>query len=139
MISLHDYYMGRDVEYRLLLTPELRDNAVTTVHKANLLLAAAVNAGVYVNVDHITGALVSSGWRPPAINAKTQGAARASKHMTCQAIDINDDEGELDEWCLKNQDKLIEIGLWLEHPSATKGWCHLQVVPPKSGNRVFYP
>ena len=139
MISLHDYYMDRDVEYRILLTPELRDNATTTVHKANLLLAAAVNAGVYVNVDHVTGTLVASGWRPPAVNSKTNGAARASKHMTCQAIDINDDEGELDNWCMNNQDKLAEIGLWLEHPSATKGWCHLQVVPPKSGNRVFYP
>jgi hypothetical protein len=137
MITLHDYYMGRDVTYKHLLTPELRANAAVVVRKANDLLILA--AGVYLNVDHITGTLVASGWRPPEVNSKTPGAARASKHMTCQAIDINDDEGELDNWCMNNQDKLEEIGLWLEHPSATKGWCHLQTVPPKSGNRVFYP
>lgn len=139
MITEHQYYMRRDVEYRLLLTPELRANAATTVHKANLLLNAAFAAGVYLDPDPATGNLVSSGWRPPAVNAATPKAARRSKHMTCEAVDINDDEGELDDWCMNNQDKLIEIGLWLEHPSATKGWCHLQGVPPKSGNRVFYP
>ena len=48
-------------------------------------------------------------------------------------------EGEIDAWCMDHLDFLAEAGLWLEHPSATKGWCHLQQVPPKSGRRVFYP
>jgi hypothetical protein len=139
MITLHDYYMGRDVEYRLLLTPELRANAVVTVHRANILLDAAFAAGVYLDPDPVTGTLVSSGWRPPAVNANTKGAARRSKHMTCQAVDINDDNGELDEWCMSNLDYLEEVGVWLEHPLASKGWTHWQIVPPKSGNRVFYP
>ena len=34
---------------------------------------------------------------------------------------------------------LASLGLWMEHPLATKGWCHLQVVSPRSGMRVFYP
>lgn len=139
MISVHDYYMGRDVEYRMLLTPELRANAVVTVHRANLLLNAAFTAGVYLDPDPVTGTLVSSGWRPPTVNANTPNAARKSKHMTCQAVDINDDNGELDEWCLSNFDFLEEVGIWLEHPLSTKGWCHWQIIPPKSGNRIFYP
>ena len=139
MISVHDYYMGRDVEYRLLLTPELRANAVETVRRANLLLFAAFTAGVYLDPDPTTGTLVSSGWRPPAVNANVKGAARRSKHMTCEAIDINDDNGELDEWCMSNEAFMAEVGAWLEHPAATKGWCHWQTVPPKSGKRVFYP
>ena len=59
--------------------------------------------------------------------------------MTGHAIDISDPEGDLDEWCLEHQDVLQTIGLWMEHPSATKGWCHVQTIPPKSGRRCFYP
>jgi hypothetical protein len=139
VITLHDYYMGRDVKYKKLLTPELRANAVITVQKANLLLNMALSAGVYLDPDPTTGTLVSSGWRPPAVNANTPNAARRSKHMTCHAVDINDDNRELDDWCMSNLDSLEKVGVWLEHPAATKGWCHWQTVPPKSGNRVFYP
>lgn len=139
MITEHQYYMGRDVEYRLLLTPELRANAATTVHRANILLDAAFAAGVYLDPDPVTGNLVSSGWRPPAVNANTPNAKRRSNHMTCQAIDPNDDEGELDDWCMSNLDFLEEVGIWMEHPSMTKGYSHWQIVPPRSGKRVFYP
>ena len=85
--------------------------------------------------------LHNSGWRPPAVNAATPGAALRSKHMLCQAIDVHDPEGLIDNWLMtpQGQDALTKIGLWLEHPSATKGWSHWQTVPPGSGNRVFYP
>jgi hypothetical protein len=59
--------------------------------------------------------------------------------MTGQAIDLADPDGDLDEWCLEHPDMLELYGLWQEHPSATKGWAHLQSVPPKSGKRCFYP
>ena len=82
---------------------------------------------------------VASGWRPPEVNAKTAGAALKSKHMTGHAIDLVDPDGDLDQWCLDNQSELELLQLWQEHPAATKNWCHLQSIPPKSGNRVFYP
>lgn len=82
---------------------------------------------------------VNSGWRPSAINAATPGSAQFSKHMTGQACDLADPHGDLDEWCLDNLEILEQLGLWLEHPAATKGWCHVQTVPPRSGKRVFYP
>ena len=133
VLTLDDYLMGREARYPI--TSEQRANAEDMVRKVNLLLTEA----------QICTA-VSSGYRPAAINAVTPGAAKRSKHMDCNACDLADASGSLDAWCKAHLDVLAEIGLWLEHPSATRnparfghGWCHVQRVPPKSGNRVFYP
>ena len=128
MITLQEYFQGRDKEYPDDLTTDLRINAQETVIRINTLL------GYFGESRDIT-----SGWRPPAVNAATTGAAPLSKHMTCQAIDVKDPEGDLDEWCLTHPEILGKIGLWQEHPASTKGWTHLQTVSPKSGKRVFYP
>ena len=83
---------------------------------------------------------ITSGWRPPEVNSKTAGASLKSKHMTGHAVDLADPEGDLDDWCSENDgERLKAYNLWMEHPAATKGWCHLQSLPPKSGKRVFYP
>lgn len=128
MITLAEYYMGRDKLYAAELTDELRANAVLTVERANALLA---RAGMKRSVN--------SGWRPAAVNATIRNASKRSKHMLCLAIDIDDGDETLDGWCMSHPSALAEIGPWLEHPSATPRWCHVQTVPPKSGNRVFYP
>lgn len=128
VITTDDYFMGRDVMFPAELTDALHVNAEVTVGKCNQLLEAfGEERGV------------NSGWRPPEINAVTKGASHTSYHMTCQACDIEDKDGELDAWCMANLDVLKKLGLWLEHPSSTVGWCHVQTVPPHSGNRVFYP
>lgn len=139
MITLDHYYIGRDVGYDEDLTDEIRANAVVTLERVNRLLERAQADGVTLDHSPRTGSLVSSGWRPPSVNASIKGAAVRSKHMTGQACDVYDPDGDLDAWCLDNQDVLVECELWLEHPSATKGWCHLQTVGPRSGRRVFYP
>ena len=82
---------------------------------------------------------VSSGYRPAAINALIPGAAKKSNHMACLAVDLADRGGKLAEYCLNNLKLLEEFGLWMEDPAYTKGWVHLQCVPPKSNNRVFKP
>lgn len=136
MISLTDYFKGRDVRYADELTDELRTNAKITVDRANELLRRFGESRA-----------VNSGWRPAAVNANTPSAAKKSKHMLCQAVDLDDPEGDLDEWCWQNQHELVDIDLYMEHPSATKGWCHVQIVPPKSQEkyplrdrkRWFYP
>jgi hypothetical protein len=134
MITLTDYWMGRDKECADQLTAEIRKNAEQTVVRANLLL------GYFkTDVGGFDSHHVNSGWRPPQVNAATPNAAAKSKHMTGEAIDIADPEGALDDWCMDHLDHLERLGLWLEHPSATKNWCHVQIVPPKSGKRVFYP
>ena len=127
-LKLADYYMGRDREYHAELTPELRANARETVGRVNRLLK---RAGFTRRV--------TSGWRPAAVNATVPGAAKGSKHISCIAIDLEDRDGALDAWCMAHLDVLEELGLWLEHPDATPYWCHLQTLPPRSGNRVFQP
>ena len=118
MITLADYYMGRDTQYAAELTDELRINAGVVVARANLLLSrSGLRRGV------------NSGWRPTVVNATIKHAARESKHIQCLAIDIDDDDDSLDAWCMANPRALEEIGLWLEYPGSTPRWCHVQTVP----------
>ena len=128
MITLKEYFQGRDEQFANELTSELRVNAEVTVARVNALLS-------HFGQDRI----VNSGWRPRAVNSATLGAAIKSKHMTCEACDLQDADGDLDDWCMDNLQILEELRLWLEHPASTKGWTHVQIVPPKSGKRVFYP
>ena len=127
-ITLDDYYMGRQHKYPEELTGELEENAQITVNRVNELLLS------FGEDRH-----VNSGWRPAAVNAGVPGAAKASRHTTCQACDLGDDDGSLDDWALRNPEILESIGLWQEHPDSTPRWAHFQTIAPKSGNRVFRP
>ena len=136
MITLEMFWKGRDKQYASDLTPEIVKNAQETVRKANLLLERFEKSG-----GVCTSRGCNSGWRPPAVNAATRKAAVKSNHMKGLAIDIGDDDEALDKWLMtpEGQKALVEIGLWMEHPSATPRWCHVQTVPPGSGRRVFHP
>ncbi len=129
MITLQQYMMGRDTQYPYMLTPTIVENAKDLLSRVNKLLEFYGNTNVGV----------TSGWRPPNINAATKGASATSKHMEGNAIDLSDDDGSLDDWCMRNQQFLVQQGLYLEHPSFTPRWCHLQRIAPRSGNRVFRP
>lgn len=141
MITLADYFMGRREQYPQALTQEIERNARLTVELVGKLLTQARSYGVTLDLSPKTGSLVASGWRPPAVNSATANAAPNSKHMTGQACDIYDPDGDLDDWLMtgEGQAALTALGLWMEHPSATKSWAHLQTVPPRSGRRVFHP
>lgn len=65
--------------------------------------------------------------------------AWASLHLAGAACDILDKDGSLGKWCLANEDVLKRIGLWMEHPDHTPGWCHFQIMPPGSGRRFYIP
>lgn len=110
------------------LTDGMRKNAGITVSLVNAVLTA---------FGHERG--ITSGWRPVAVNKLVPGAALLSNHTKCLACDVADADGQLGAFCLANLDLLKQLGLWLESPLKTPGWCHLQIVPPKSGNRVFMP
>ncbi len=134
MITLDNYLNYWKVHYGYVkvdpaeLTDEMKVKAKDLISKVNVLL------GQFGESRAIT-----SGWRPVMVNKVIPGAAIMSNHTKCQAVDLYDPDGSLDTWCMNNLDKLAQIGLWLEHPSATKNWCHLQSVPPRSNVRVFYP
>lgn len=142
-ISIADYFMGRDIRYASQLTPDIRARAAQTVERVNQLLARAELDGIEPARDQVTRTAVASGWRTPAINDATANSATGSNHLTGAAVDLQDDgDRHLARWCLANLDVLEEIGLWMERPQWTGGadpWVHLQIVPPKSGHRVYIP
>lgn len=131
MITQEDYF-GR-VSHLEAPSQEITENAAELLERVNALLEDCVP------IEAAVAPRVNSGWRPAAYNATIANAAPKSKHITGQAIDVADPDGELDEYLIDNPQILARHGLWMEHPLATKGWCHLQCVPPRSGNRIFYP
>ena len=127
IITMEDYYMGRDVEYASELTADMHKNATNTVDRVNALLQEL----------GITEKSVNSGWRPTKINKKV-GGGKKSAHLTCEAIDLEDKDRTLTTILSKRLDLLEKYGLWMENPSYTKSWCHLQTRPARSG-RIFRP
>jgi hypothetical protein len=125
-VTIKDYLMGRGDLY--LLPQQVVVNAAKLLDKINPLLK-----------EFGEDRRCTSGWRPAELNAKVPGAAKTSKHITGDAIDLEDVDGKLKEWCVFNQDKLEALGLYMEHPEATPTWVHLQQLPPRSGNRIFRP
>ena len=130
-MTLADYWMKRDRLFASDLNVEIVSNAAILIDRVHKLLK------VFGEERDIT-----SGWRPPAVNGNTPGAALKSKHMTGEAADLYDPEGDIDNFLMSGQGQrvLASLGLYIEHPSCTaRGWSHIQIVPPKSGARVFYP
>lgn len=127
LITLEEYYMGRDKLFPLLLTNEVKDNAVKVVECANKLLTAFGK-----------NRRITSGWRPKIINAATPGASLHSRHLVCQAVDIEDGDKCLARFC-NYTDILKEVGVWMEETAYTPSWVHIQIVPPLSGKRRFIP
>lgn len=112
---------------------DVPEDVVTNAHE----LLGKVNALLEHPTCPVPYAELRSGYRPPVYNAGVPNAAPNSKHMTGNAIDLADNDGKLDDWL--TDELLAEFGLYREHPAATKSWCHLQDLPPKSGKRTFYP
>lgn len=145
MITLEQYWKGpdalrRDEAYADEITDAIRANAAHTVDTINKLLAAAAADGVPTAINP----KVNSGWRPSSVNDRTRNAATGSTHLTAEGCDLHDPHGTLDKWCLANLDVLVAIGLWMEHPGWTDGWCHLQTCPPRrdpahARTRVYIP
>jgi uncharacterized protein YcbK (DUF882 family) len=61
-----------------------------------------------------------------------------SAHLKCAAVDISDPDGSLYDWTRANEDKMAEIGVWMEVKD-DQARVHFQIYPPKSGNRWFKP
>lgn len=125
MISRAEVLMGRDKDAPL--DRDLEDNLT------KLLVALNKFRDIYGK-----GMKVTSGYRPGSFNTAA-GGAKKSNHMVCLACDFHDPNGDLDAYCMSNLHVLEQCGLYLEHPDHTIGWCHLQCIAPKSGNRVFKP
>jgi len=82
---------------------------------------------------------VTSGLRSQADQARINPGAPKSKHLSGQAADILDEDGSLKVWVGENLALMETIGLWFEAFESTPNWCHMQIVPPGSGKRIFQP
>ena len=128
MIAKSELLMGRDTQYPNDYTQEISDNLDRLLVPMNQIRTAY---GIPMDV--------SSGWRPPSINAATPGAATHSKHMTGDACDIKDPDGALMRWVLANLDLMKTLNIYFEDFRWTPNWVHFQFGPPASGKRIFVP
>lgn len=129
MITLKDYYMGRDVSCSSELTETVKTNAEKLIQ--------AVNS--FLNEIGISEVKVSSGWRPASINSKVAKAATKSLHISGLAIDLVRNDA-LKTAIMDNIDKLEKYGLWLESTDHTPTWIHLDLGSrSKRPKRIFIP
>lgn len=129
MLTLNEYLMGRESQYPI--DDDMRINALHLLSKVNELLEEFYKANPKAKKRIIT-----SGYRPAAINAKI-GGAKKSNHMLCLAVDLSDVDCLLSKWI--TVDILKKYDLYMENKVKTPTWVHLQLPAPKSGNRVFNP
>lgn len=123
LITMTEFLMGRsNLED---LPTELAHNAAQMVSVANGLL---MEFGEFRKVN--------SGYRRTSDNLAA-GGAKGSAHMTCQAVDLEDKDQRLKNFC--TEEILDKFGLFMEHPDVTPSWLHIQIRETKSGNRVFRP
>ena len=122
-VTHSEILMGRD-----------KDAPLSPEQKANLdRLVVCVNI---IRQAYGKSMRISSGYRPSVYNLKAGGAKR-SAHLTCEAVDFVDTDGELAKWCIKNIQLLEKAGLYMENSEFTPQWVHLQTRPTK--NRIFIP
>jgi hypothetical protein len=137
MITIEQYF-GKWIDH-----PDANEtrkgNAKRLLIACELLTAMAAADGIAFPTNPATKSGVSGhrygGFRPQDC---PQGSPNSS-HKEGMAVDLFDPLGNIDEWCLDNQDKLELCGIYIEHPDATKGWSHWSIRAPKSGRHIFYP
>jgi hypothetical protein len=128
MLKKSELLMGRDKSFSADYTETVSDNLDDLLIPLNKLRA-----------EYGKPMTVSSGWRPPSVNAMTKGAAPNSAHCAGEAADFKDLDGTLRDWVLQNLALLKQLGLYTEDFRYTKGWVHLTTRKPASGKRIFIP
>lgn len=113
-------------------TPEIDANLAILLNRMNQV------RGAYDKPMIVTSGLRSQAQQDALIQAGKSNAPK-SKHLTGQAVDISDRDGQLKTWVLLNIQLMIDIGFWFESFQTTTTWVHFQIVPPASGKRFFNP
>ena len=131
LISIEDVMMGR-----------LNFNDLPVDHQENVLTLVERINEFFHGYEWPLQKKVNDGYRRPQDTPKN--GSLLSNHLTGSAVDLDDDaQGTVWKYVFKNRARLIEIGLWLEHPCWTHcdgmSWLHFQIVSPRSGKRFFIP
>jgi hypothetical protein len=130
LITPDDYLKRRDIIYYEDWNKKLEKTMLTTLEKINNFLKEI----------HINDVQVTSGWRPQQLNDSIKNAAVKSKHITCEAVDLLDMKPFLLMHAILENLIAAEIhGVYFEDFRYTPTWVHIQVTPPKSGQRIFIP
>lgn len=59
--------------------------------------------------------------------------------LAADLVPVDDDIKHLHDWVMDNIPLMESIGLYFEAFQYTPTWCHIQVIPPKSGKMFFKP
>ena len=65
----------------------------------------------------------------------------SSAHLCAAAADVRDETGMLFHFIVGRMElwESLDLDVYLESSNYTPGWVHLQVIPPRSGQRIFIP
>ena len=131
LVTLSDYFSphgpGKDEDQRMARADE-------TLSRCNFLLVKFL-----VDYPDIYLPRCRSGFRTEDMNKSMVGASPQSKHMSAEAIDLNDRFRVLARWCVNNLALMERAGVWMEDPRCTPVSVHWQIVPPKNQRRIFVP
>lgn len=138
-ITVKEYLMDR--AHISLLPEDVQNNINTLLERTNKLLS---HFGMYRKVN--------SGFRPLDVHIQIYHAINerrlkenkppltipmGSNHLKGAAIDLDDKDAALYNFCKENISICEELGLWFEERQGN--WLHCQIFPPRSGNRFFNP
>ena len=100
------------------------------------LLYVAMNA---VRCAYGKPMYVNSGVRSVEDQRRINPAHMQDAHVHAAGCDIDAQDGYLWDWCIDHLDLITRLGLYLESRVYTPRHIHFQIIPPKSGNRIFIP
>lgn len=126
MLTLNDYITscGKWEARRIWSSIAVNSNAEALLVRVNLLM-----------VEFGESRKISSGFRTIDSNRELKNASPYSRHLTGEALDLEDPKGTLKKWL--NARLLEKFDLFAEDFAETPTWVHLQTTRPKSGNRIF--
>ena len=111
------------------ITDTVRNNAILLLARVNTLLASFQ-----------VSPRITSGFRPESVNAALKNSGKKSLHCKGMAVDLSDPTGHLKFNIIMSPNLLTQYGLWMEHYTATPGWCHLDTGDrPERVVRIFRP
>lgn len=125
-ITLEQYSMGRDVMF-----PH-----EWAIAKPNAIALLALVNAFLMEIAPPFPIVVSSGFRPEALNNVIPSASKTSLHMLGKAVDIEDVHSTFKYFFTPvtnpaHAELLRKHGLFMEHPQFTPDWVHLDC-----GNRL---
>jgi hypothetical protein len=123
-LTVDDYLMGRDRQYGITATQLLAARELVDTLNA-LMTKCAIQL------------VITSGYRPPALNMLIPGSKPGDAHESCRGVDLRDSGKALSKWLVENVETMVILNLWMESPTDAADHVHLQSYPPKSGNRIF--